>query len=186
MGFEYEEIDRDEHELNDTDTYSYKIALKSRFNKQLSGRISYLYQDINDPLNGAETGIMQGGDHDDPNYSGVAWDLTSNHTGDPGNTTAVFYWNSVYPNRDLDTSVDPEDVHEVKMSSTWAPKANMALTVSNRFRYEENDHVHYEQHTYAPGVSFYYAPTNKIDLTMSYNYNHQKTENRMCVGWYHG
>ncbi|MBW2689347.1 MAG: hypothetical protein JRC99_05415, partial [Deltaproteobacteria bacterium] len=62
----------------------------------------------------------------------------------------------------------------------------MALTASGRYRYEEYDDVDYKQRTYSPGLSFYYAPTGNLSLTMAYTYNKQKTENQMCVGWYHG
>ncbi len=62
----------------------------------------------------------------------------------------------------------------------------MAATLFARVRIEENDAVKYQQETYVPGVSFYYAPNNKMNLTMAYTFNKQETENQMCVGWYHG
>ena len=186
LGYEYEEIDRDEDELGDTETNTFKLALKSRLSKQLSGRISYQYQDIDEPLQGAKTGILQSAEFMNADYPGFASDDKANYTGDPGNTTAVFYWNSVYPNRKLDTSVDPDELHEAKFSTTWTPSANMAATVFARVSYEENDAVDYEQKTYVPGFSFWYAPNSKLNLTMAYTFNKQDTENRMCVGWYHG
>jgi hypothetical protein len=62
----------------------------------------------------------------------------------------------------------------------------MAATLFARVRIEENDDVSYEQQTYVPGVSLYYAPNGKLNLTMAYTFNKQETENQMCVGWYHG
>ncbi|OEU72722.1 MAG: hypothetical protein BA864_07810 [Desulfuromonadales bacterium C00003093] len=62
----------------------------------------------------------------------------------------------------------------------------MAATLFARVRIEENDAVKYQQETYVPGVSFYYAPNSKMNLTMAYTFNKQETENQMCVGWYHG
>jgi len=187
LDYEYEEIDRDEDELGDTETNTFDIAVNSRFSKELSGRISYKYQDIDEPLRGANTGILQSAAYQDPNYPGLAYDDKANYVGDPGNTgTAVFYWNSVYPNRMLETSMDPEDVHEVKFSSTWTPSYNMAATVFGRYRHEKNDPVNYKQDTYVPGVSLYYAPNDKMNLTMAYTFNKMETENQMCVGWYHG
>jgi hypothetical protein len=62
----------------------------------------------------------------------------------------------------------------------------MAATLFARVRYEENDDVEYEQTTYVPGISFWYSPSSKLNLTMSYTFNNQDTENRACVGWYHG
>jgi len=186
LGYEFEEIDRDEDALGDTKTNTFNIAANSRLNKQFSARISYQYQDIDEPLRGANTGILQSAAYQDPAYPGMAYDNTSNYLGDPGNTTGVFYWNSVYPNRMLETSMDPEDVHEIKFSSTWTPASNMAATFFARVRKEENNSVDYKQDSYVPGVSFYYAPNGKMNLTMAYTFSKMKTENQMCVGWYHG
>ena len=198
LGYEYEEVDRDEDELGETETHTLKAAVKARINNTLSGRISYTYQDIDDPF-GADnaTGIAQG--YDGSVYdavSGLAYLTTSDFTniaanaGEPliaGNTaTGVYYWNSVYPSRGLSATNQPDEVHEVKFSSTWAPSANMAATIYARVRYEENDDVKYEQTTYVPGISFWMAPNSKMNLTMAYNFNRQETENQICVGWYHG
>ena len=74
LGYEYEEIDRDEDELGDTETNTFDIAVNSRFSKELSGRVSYKYQDIDEPLRGANTGILQTAAFQDPTYPGMAYD----------------------------------------------------------------------------------------------------------------
>ena len=189
LGYDYEDVDRDVGEFGDTETNTYKIAVQSRLNKQFSGRISYEYQDIDDPFHGEEmTGIAQGIGDTDEMYPGMEWLYTDDFRRTDGNppSGAVYYWNSAYPSRTLDTSTDPDEVQEVKSSVTWAPTSTMALTASGRYRYEEYDDVDYKQRTYSPGLSFYYAPTGNLSLTMAYTYNKQKTENQMCVGWYHG
>ena len=192
LGYEFEEIEREHEELGETETHTIKAAVKTRINKELSGRISYEFQDISDPFVAHNaTGIAQG----DPDYydpiSGLAWLDTAqfNSSGsDPtaGNDNWVYYWNSVYPSRGFDATNQPEAVHEVKLSSTWTPRADMALTFFMRTRYEENDDVNYEQTTFVPGISFWHAPSENLNLTMSYTFNNQDTENRACVGWYHG
>ena len=188
LGYEYEEISRDEEELSDTETNTFKVAVKSRMSKQLSARASYQYQDITEPFTGAHVGIAQVSGTTDPLYPGLAWLLKEDFQTIEGNPAsgAVYYWNSVYPARELESSMDPEAVHEVKLSSTWTPSANMAATLFARVRMEENDDVQYKQDSYVPGVSFYYAPNSKMNLTMAYTFNKQETENQMCVGWYHG
>jgi len=211
FGYEYEDEDRVEEELGETETHTIKAALKTRFNNQLSGRFTYEYQNIDEPFAGAKVGIAQGLDvlgnyyHYDAT-SGLAYidkavltdstiysSLSSegqalvdmlNLGNDNG--TAVYYWNSVYPSRTLDSTNQPEDVHEAKVSTTWAPAANMSATLYARFRYEENDEVEYESTTYVPGFTFWYAPNSKLNLTMAYNFNREELENRICVGWYHG
>jgi len=181
LGYGYEEIDRDEKELGKTETHTLKAALKTRFNKTLSSRISYKYQNIDEPMAGADVGIAQLSGTPDGFGSGL---MTLPTIQDASGQT--LYWNDVYPARELSSTSLPEDVHEAKFSTTWAPSANMAATVYARLRYEENDRVKYEQTTIVPGVTFWYAPTNKLNLTMAYNFSKQDSENRTCVGWYHG
>jgi hypothetical protein len=190
LGYTYEEIDREEEHLGQTETHAIKLALKSRINRTLSGRVSYEYQTIDEPLAGAPVGIAQ-----EDVAGGAIQDLTGDPnlwyylTGDfnAGDATIpTWYWSAVYPNRQLESTSQPEDIHEVKFSSTWAPKANLAATLFARVRLEENDRVKYEKTTYVPGLSIWFAPTGKMNLTMAYTFNKQETENQMCVGWYHG
>ena len=189
LGYEHEEVDRDEAELGETETDTYKLALQARLSKQLSGRISYKYQDIDDPFGGENmTGIAQGIGYTDPDYPGLEWLYTDDFRTVGANPAsgAVYYWNSVYPARTMDTSTSPDEVQEIKFSSTWSPSVNSALTVFARYNSEENDAVYYDQKTFVPGFSFYYAPSNNLNMTMAYTFNKQETENQMCVGWYHG
>jgi hypothetical protein len=111
---------------------------------------------------------------------------TSNYLTDPGNGPGVYYWNSVYPSRQLNSTMLPEEVHEIKFSSTWAPSINVAATLFARVRLEENPSVKYEKENYVPGASLFYAANSKLNFTMAYTFNKMRTENRMCVGWYHG
>ena len=192
LGYDYENIDREDEHLGETETNTFKVSLKSRINSQFSGRVSYEYQDISDPLDNP-TGIAQGYDTaiatatQDPLNPGLWYLDRAAFFGEENNSgTTVWYWNSVYPNRTLEATNLPDTVHEGKINGTWAPKANMAATLFARVRYEENDDVGYDQTTYVPGLSFWYAPSDKINLTMAYTFSKQDTENKMCVGWYHG
>ena len=196
LGYEYEDLEREEAELGETETHTFKGAINSRISSQLNARFSYKYLDIDDPF-GADhaTGIAQG--HPDATYDGdLAYLPTAAYINNPqgvntdelaeGNTAAVYYCNTIYPARGLSATSEPDEVHEGKFSTTWTPAANMALTAYARVRYEENDEVKYEETTYVPGFSFWYAPNSKLNLTMAYNFNRQETDNQMCIGWYHG
>lgn len=189
LGYEYEEVDRDEEELGKTQTNTFQASVKSRLNRQFSGNISYKYQDIDEPLAGAHVGIAQGDStaFQDPLGSGL-WYYNTADFATPTATdfTKTWYWTDVYPNRQLASTNLADEVHEAKLSTTWSPSTGMAATLFARVRIEENDDVSYEQQTYVPGVSLYYAPNGKLNLTMAYTFNKQETENQMCVGWYHG
>ncbi|MCA1796998.1 MAG: MtrB/PioB family outer membrane beta-barrel protein [Geobacteraceae bacterium] len=147
LGYEYEEVDRDEEFLGETETHTFKAALKSRLSKTLSGRVSYEYQDINEPFAGAEVGIVQltGEDGGGGLKFVDTWEFQNGGLGDDGNKT--LYWTDVYPNRELESTNMPEDVHEAKFSTTWSPASNMAATIYARMRYEENNRVKFERMT---------------------------------------
>ena len=199
LGYEYEDVEREHEELGETETSTYKLSLHSRLAKGLNARFSYTYQDIDDPF-GADhaTGIAQG--HEDAIVDGtLSYLLTNDYKlsapdfvnvdDDPlaeGNTVAAYYWNTVYPARGLAATDQPDEVQELKASTTWSPAANMSVTAYIRARFEENSDVKYEENTYVPGLTFWYAPNDKMNLVMAYNFNKQETENQMCVGWYHG
>lgn len=193
LGYEFEEVDRDEEELLKTDTHTLKASVKTRLNKALSGNLSYQFQKIDDPLPGAHVGIAQGDPLaiQDPLGSGL-WYYNTAAMNTPGdqlpaaNPDNTWYWTDVYPNRQLESTNLPDEVHEAKLSTTWAISANKAATLFARVRQAENDEVEFEQTTYVPGVSLWYAPNGKMNLTMAYTFNKQETENQMCVGWYHG
>ena len=187
FGYVYQEVERDAEELGETETNAFKVALKSRINKEFSGNISYAYHDIDDPMAGAHIGIAQGDLAGGATADGFGPGLWYYNTADFNPPSAkTWYWTDVYPNRQLSSTNQPDEVHEGKMSATWSPSANMAATMFARVRYEENDDVHYKQQTYVPGASVYYAPNGKLNVTMAYTFNKQETENQMCVGWYHG
>ncbi len=195
LGYEYENIDREIKELGETETNTYKVSVNSRIAKGLNARASYTYKDIDEPFYGEDAvGIAQG--HPDATVDGdLSYLLSATYVNpdglntDPladGNTTGVYYWNTIYPSRGLDATNQPDEVHEAKISTTWSPAANLSMTAYLRTRYQENDEVKYEETTYVPGVSLWYAPNGKMNLVMAYNFNKQETENQMCVGWYHG
>jgi hypothetical protein len=182
LGYEYEDIDREEEDhLGSTETSTYKVAVNSRFGKSLKANMSYEFQDIDEPFKGAHVGIAQDAD----NWAPYALVDKADYV-DPQFGSAVYYWNAVYPSRSLESTNQPDAVHEAKINTTWTISSNMSATAYIRARMSENDDVEYDQDTYVPGVTFWYAPNSKMNLTMAYNFNKEETENRMCVGWYHG
>ncbi len=174
LGYEYEDIDRDIDAAMDTETNTLKASVRFRPTNKINTRISYKYQNIDDAFM-AERG------NKGPTDETYSWPPA-----DPADK--VWYGTDYYTQRLAEATNQPEDVHEVKLSATWAPSARYSVTVYNRYRYEENDlnTNTYEKTSYSPGLTAWWAPVNDLNLTMAYNFNKQETENQMCVGWYHG
>ena len=171
LGYEYKDVDRDIDSAVDSTTNTVKASVRFRPTNTINTRLSYMYQNIDDAFR-HEHG--QKGPEDSSYVFG---------TGDH-----VWYGTGYYTLREAQASNLPEDVNEIKLSATWSPSSSYSFTVYNRYRHEENDlnMSTYKKESFSPGVSAWWAPSNNLNMTMAYNFNKQKTENQMCVGWYHG
>ncbi len=172
LGYEYEEVDRELEELMDTETHTIKASVRYRPTKKLNTRASYTYQNIDEPF-------MHPHGNKGPIEEGFVY---------VPKVTNAWYEPFFYSLREAEATNQPEDVHELKASATWSPGVNYSVTAYARYRMEENDlnFNTYEQDTFSPGFNVWWAPINKLNMTMAYNFNKMETENQMCVGWYHG
>ena len=175
LGYEFEDVDRKMDELVDTETHTIKASVSYRPSSQLSTRASYMYQDIDDQF-------LHPHGNKGPIDSTFAWSSAL-----PADEKR-WYEPYFYALREAEATNLPEEVQELKASATWSPSANYSVTAYARYRTEENDlnFNTYKQDTISPGVNVWWAPVNNLNMTMAYNFNKMKTENQMCVGWYHG
>ena len=185
LGYEYKKEDRDEWWLGETETQTFKASLKTRPMKNLTTRLSYMYQSIDEPFRNPDAALYV-----DP-YTGLNYyDKNADPAWTPGYTigSGPTYGTDYYDLRSLDMTNLPEDVHEAKLSATWSPRADFSATLTYRGRFEENelDHGSWKQTTHSPTLSLWYAPTNRVNLTFAYNYYGQSTESKFCQGWYDG
>jgi hypothetical protein len=177
LGYEFEDIDREMDEAMDTETHTIKASVRYRPTSKFNTRASYMFQDIDDQF------MHKHGNKGPINEDFV---FVPSAPGAPG--TQYWYEEYFYALREAEASSLPEEVHELKASATWSPSSEYSVTAYARYRMEENDlNLNtYEQDTFSPGVNVWWAPINKLNMTMAYNFNKQETENQMCVGWYHG
>ncbi|PLX98874.1 MAG: hypothetical protein C0623_11070 [Desulfuromonas sp.] len=180
LGYEYEEIDREHNDLGDTEASIYKLAYNGRLSKALSVRVKYQYEDIEDPFRNHNAANVPLTDVNGSAGTGVVITAASG--------VDLRYGDAFYDRREDDLTNMPEEVHEAKVSTTWSPSSQFSTTLYARVRQESNDVINnsYEQSVFAPGASMWFATTGGLNLTMAYNFNKEETENKMCVGWYHG
>jgi len=191
-GYEYEDFDRDMQEYGETETHTLKTSIKTRFGRDISARASYKYQDIDDPMHNPDAAM-----YIDPN-TGLPYYDKDQQLGagtivdgwTPGFQigTGPTYGTDFYDLRQADMTNQPETVNEVKLSTTWSPAARFSATLAFLGRFKENDlsNSSWEEDTYSPSLSFWYAPTEKLNLNFLYNYMGQRTESKFCQGWYDG
>lgn len=179
FGYEYKSDERDDNHFGDTTTQTAEASLKVTLAKDLNARLSYTYQNIDNPL----THVNAAGYVDPVTGLPYTIDPTANAIGN-----GPLYGTAFYDQRQVDLSNLPEEVHETKAAATWSPDPRYSMTAALRYRDESNDldRSEWQQQTVSPSLSFWYAPAQKLNLTFVYNYLGQKAESRFCQGWYDG
>lgn len=173
LGYEYQQIERQDSEFGDTKTSTVKASLNTRPASTLSGRASYSYKHIDKPFQNPTAALSL----TTPNASNSI--LVGN-----GQTYGVQF----YDLRVADLTNQPEDIHDGRVSATWSPSGRFSATVDFKYKDERNElnYSTWQQRTYMPGVSFWYAPHERLTMTIAYNYQNQKTQSSMCQGLYDG
>jgi len=174
---EVDDVDAEWEETAD----SYSIALSSRAVKNLSLRLAYTYEDIDDPFA-----------HENAAYANPtamqAW-LKANvdpvgctpatcsvpNLYKPGSPKSAEYY-VMYNSRSLDLTSEPESVHKFKAHATYnvSPK----ITLSGHFHYTLEEvqmdvpghRDNFDKEMYALGADLFFAPLDNLTFTFAYNY----------------
>lgn len=180
LAYEYQEVDRDAEDYDTTRSQSIEATYRAKYSKSLSTRVSYRYENIDDPFQHTDAaGFIN---------PATGLPYANNQDLTPVIGSGSLYGTQFYDLRQTDLSNLPEDIHEGKASVTWSPRPNLSATVSYRIKMEENDldRSTWEQTTHSPSLSLWYAPTGDLSFTVAYNYFAQATEAKFCQGWYDG
>lgn len=171
LGYEYQLIDRNLDELGKTTSHTVKASVNARPAKTLSARASVSYKNIDNPYH-------------NPNAALTPFTTNAATTVGGGAT----YGTSLYDRRTADLTNQPDQVVDGNISATWSPAARYSVSATYHVKAEENNlnHSSWKQMTHGPGLSVWYAPTNKVNITFSYNYLNQESETAYCQGWYDG
>ncbi len=179
VGWEREDEDVDAEWETTTDTYS--IALNSRFVKNLSFRMEYTYEDIDDPFA-----------HENAAYANptnmLAW-LKANvdpvgctpatcsvpNLYKPGSPKSAEYY-VMYNSRSLDLTSEPESAHQFKAHATY--NITPQIVASGHFHYDLEEvkidapgHSNsFDKEMYAIGADLFVAPMDNLTFTFAYNY----------------
>lgn len=174
LGYEYKNEDREDELFGKTETHKIKASLSSRPTNTLSMRASYTYKDIENPFQNPDAALVP--------TSSVMAPFTTTVTGGPT------YGVSFYDERIADLSNQPDSVHEGALTATWSPSPRISATAYYRVKLEQNDlnTSTWKQQTHSPGISFWYAPVDKVNITLAYNFMKQTSKTDFCQGWYDG
>ncbi len=202
LGYEREEIDREDEALGETETDTFKIGINSRYFKNLSLRLNYQYQDIDEPF--AHQGAALA-DADAMN----AWlaDVQDNGVGPcaPGSSTGdslasiPLPWLSdageyfvMYNSRQATLTAEPEDTHELSFNANWVISPKLSVNAHFKYLLEEVEmdipgfSNSYDKEMFAPGVDLWFAPTDRLVLTLAYEFQKMEDETFLSIPAYGG
>jgi hypothetical protein len=170
-GFEWRSTDRDYYEVDsgETTTNEYIGRVGLTFRKaRLYGNINYEHQSISDPFANLKAAC---------NPSGI-----NPTTGNP--FTGLQYF-QLYDMRKQTLSNLPDRKDQISTSITWS--ASPTISVSGYYRYiNESNDFGWDQQSHMPSASLWFAPSPKLNFTLSYLYDYQKTNSLICESVFNG
>ncbi len=166
LGYEWEEIDRDNFVLEDdgdteTTTNAVRVGMMTRPHRSVKLRLRYKLEDTDNPFKNIEGA-----------YEGTIYDTAG------GAFDGLQYYER-YDQRLADVSNQPTLAHEITGDMTWSALANLSLTAGYRYTDEENDEINlsdWEQNSHMPSISLAYMPLTKLSFNFSYIYDWTETE----------
>ncbi len=178
VGWEREEEDIDVEWETTTDIYS--VALNSRLIKNLSLRLQYDYEDIDDPFANEHAAYT------DPAAMLTWLKATVDPTcglpacsikgmASPGSPKAAEY-TVMYNSRQLDLTSEPESAHHFKAHASY--NITPRIVASGHFQYDLEEvkidapgHGNtFDKEMYAVGADLFLAPLDNLTFTLAYNY----------------
>jgi hypothetical protein len=168
-GYEWKKTDRDDFLVADDETETqmdtYKLGVNGRLGP-VRARVRYTYQDIDHPFANSAAS-QQGG-------ACEAYD---------DNSLGVQYY-QFWGTRTEDMSNVPEERDEIVANVTYPMKYNLSLT--GNYRWVDEDTTSGEGEVNMPSVSLWYAPNPKLSFTLTYLYDDEERESRICVPVFNG
>ncbi len=173
--YEWKQIDRDDYEVaegeTETQTDTYKVGVNARLGP-VRTRVRYIYQDIDDQFASA-TANGQGGACEAYGTQGIT-----------GNWRDGIQYYKFWDTRTQDMSNLPEKRHEIVANATYPIRHNLSLT--GNYRWVDEDTISGDGVVNMPSVSLWYAPHPKLSFMLSYMYDDETRESRICIPVFNG
>ena len=173
-GYEWKKTDREDFLVADDETETqmdtYKLGVNGRLGP-VRARVRYTYQDIDHPFANSAAS-PQGGACEAYGTQGAVNSFTGKQYFE--------FWDT----RTEDMSNVPEKRDEIVANVTYPIKYNLSLT--GNYRWVDEDTISGEGEVNMPSVSLWYAPNPKLSFALTYLYDDETRESRICVPVFNG
>lgn len=163
--FEWKTTDRDFYDVEngETETTEYRGNLALSFRKaKYYGKINYEHKSISDPFANPQAACNPSG------------------TNVPGATTFTgLQYFQFYDMRELTLSNLPDTIDQISAMLTWSISPAVSLNGYYRYINESND-FEWDRESHMPSISIWFAPSSKLNFSLTYLYNFYKTDSLIC------
>lgn len=175
-GYQFRSIRRDNFEVERTDRNRLYFLFNTRKSQLWKARLRYTYDDIDQPFLHHKAALPP------------ALQLTPSPGNPPSPLFGVQYF-TMYAARQADLTNQPNRSQFVEPSFTWTPSARVALTAHYRTRLEKNDKLNFgtwSHDTYMPGAELWVAPMDRLNFTLSYQQQYDKSNTLFVIPAFDG
>jgi hypothetical protein len=164
-GYQFRSVRRENFEVERTDRNRLYALFSSRRSNQWNARMRYTFDTIDEPFL-----------HHHAALSPVMQPFSS-----PGNPPSPLFgvqYYTLYAARQANLTNQPSSGHFLEPSFTWTPSPKTALTLHYRTKLEKNDKLNFSDWTrdmHMPGAELWFAPLEKVNFTLSYAYQRDKS-----------
>ena len=178
LGYEYENIDRDNYYVYPGDKSTERNTIKAGVDfkpfSKFSGRFKFEYSNINNPFAKTKAGCIA---------------VTSTKTTElkyGGGGKAAYPL--VYDQRSYTGSASPSEIYNYSLNLSWLPTQNLSISILGKYTDSENDegNTDWDFDGLTLGFDGTLMVTEKLSFSFGYNYEKADTDSKLSVGLYAG
>lgn len=176
VGYEHERVHRDAFEVERTESDRLLLTASTRVGTTLFGRMRYRFEGISDPfmhVKAAYSPVMQ------PNPS----------PGTPPSPLLGLQYFTMYAARQANLTMYPARVQTAEPSVTWMAGERSSVTLHYRFRNESNNKLNFsswDRQAHMPGVEAWFAPAEKVNFTLAYTFQNERSRSLFVIPAFDG
>lgn len=175
-GYQFRTIRRDDFEVERTDRNRLFAQFQTRSHNTWNSRVRYTFETTDQPFLHAKAALSP------------ALQLTPSAGNPPSPLNGLQYF-SLYAARQANLTNQPTRSQLFEPSFTWTPSPRAALTLHYRTRQEKNDQLNYStwNHTsHLPGAELWVSPLERLNFTLSYQAQWDKTDTLFVIPVFDG
>ncbi len=179
-GYQFNQVKRDNFEIEKSDTNRVFASFLTRQSSKRwgdwSGRIRYLLEHTRDPFT----------------YRNAALPPELQPKPSPGNPPSPLLgtqYYTMYAARQANLTNFPNWSHSVEPSWTWSPNPRVSMTLHYRLRSEKNTDLNFsdwERDVHMPGAELWVAPTGKLNFTLAYSFQNERSRSLFVLPAFDG